>query len=108
MGSNHLISDKPGAPEDLKVKGVTENSVTLTWSPPKDDGGAPITKYYIERREASKRSWNNVTSTTDLELKVTGLTEGQSYHFQVAAENEVGKGEYTETDKAVTPKSQFG
>ena len=103
-----MISDKPGPPEDIKVKEVTENSVTLTWSPPSDDGGSPVTRYHVERREANKRSWNSATTTSDLELKVTGLTEGQAYYFQIAAENEVGKGEYAETDKPITPKSQFG
>ena len=104
------LPDKPGPPEDIKVKELTENSVTLTWSPPRDDGGAPITKYVTERREANKRSWGNAVTTPagkELEVKITGLTEGQSYVFQIAAENEVGRGEYAES-KPITPKSQFG
>ncbi len=91
----------------MKPKEITEDSVTLTWSPPDDNGGSPVTKYVIERREANKRSWNNVTSTSDLELKIPNLREGQAYCFRIAAENEVGRGEYAETEP-ITPKSKFG
>jgi hypothetical protein len=36
---------KPGTPEPLKV---TDDSVTLLWRAPEDDGGRVITNYIIE------------------------------------------------------------
>ena len=36
------------------------------------------------------------------------VQEGQAYLFRVAAENEVGVGEFVELPNAVTPKSQHG
>lgn len=46
-----VVLDKPSAPENLKVKTVTEDSVSISWDEPKDDGGALITEYVIEKRE---------------------------------------------------------
>ncbi len=81
--------------------------MTLTWSPPRDNGGSDIKKYIIERRDANKRAWQSVGTSTEPTIKATNLTEGQSYYFQICAENEVGRGEWAET-KPITPKSQYG
>lgn len=43
-----LISGVPSAPKDLQVKETTEQSISVTWSPPDDDGGKPVTSYIIE------------------------------------------------------------
>lgn len=102
------FTDKPGPVENLKVKGVTEDTVSLAWEDPKDDGGCLISGYAVERRDAGKRSWTRVDTCTDLEFEVTKLTEGQTYNFQVAAENEVGLGPFTELTKGVVPKSGYG
>ena len=43
------ITDPPGPPENMKLEGVTKDSVMLTWDPPAFDGGSPIKGYYIEK-----------------------------------------------------------
>ena len=102
-----VIVDKPGAPERFKVKGVTETEVSLTWEEPINDGGSMVTGYILEKRETGKRAWQKVAEVEDMEFTVTGLTEGQTYNFQVAAVNEVGAGPFAELTKGVAPKSQY-
>jgi titin len=94
--------------QNLKVKGVTEDTVSLTWEDPKDDGGCMLSGYVVEKRETGKRSWSRVDTCTEVEFEVTKLTEGQTYNFQVAAENEVGVGQFKELTKGVAPKSGYG
>ena len=100
--------DKPGPPEDFKTTEVTENSVGLSWQEPRDNGGSEVTSYTVERRDATKRQWAKVAKTPDLDLIASDLTEGQSYMFRVAAENEMGMGEFVELPRAVVPKSEHG
>lgn len=90
---------------DLRASEVKEDSVTLTWSKPKDNGGAPITEYVIEKREALRMMWKSVGSTSDTDYKVPRLTEGTQYVFRVAASNKVGVGIYEELSKSIAAKS---
>jgi len=89
----------------------TETTVILGWNPPAYDGGSPIKRYVIERREPNKRTWSSIGATTSsetLEFTVENLTAGQAYSFRVAAENGCGVGEFAEMQQPVVPKSQFG
>ena len=106
MFVNHI--DKPGPVDNLKVTNMTEDSVSLSWLPPDDDGDALIERYIIEKVEGTKRAWQPDGTCEDVEYTSSGLREGQQYRFQVAAENEVGQGPFTEISKPVTPKSQHG
>lgn len=45
--------DPPDPPTKLKVDLVTKNTVTLSWEPPKNNGGSPVKHYIIE-----KLSWD--------------------------------------------------
>ena len=104
-------TDKPGAPEGpITVSNLTKDSATLTWKPPKDDGGCDLTAYIVERRDAKRNVWTKVATLdgVTLDYKATGLVEGNNYHFRVTAENEVGQSEPLETSAAVVPKSPFG
>ena len=42
---------KPGKPDKPIVQKASSKSVTLTWQPPKDDGGAEIVNYVVEYRK---------------------------------------------------------
>jgi len=44
---------------------------------------------------------------TDNKVTVEGLTGGKPHEFRVAAVNEVGHGDYTQTKEACIPPSSF-
>ena len=53
-----LSTDKPGAPGAPKCEETTEDSITVSWSPPKNNGGAPISGYVLEKREKGDNKWS--------------------------------------------------
>jgi hypothetical protein len=68
---------------------VSRNRVTISWEPPRDDGGANIIAYIIERRDKKRMTWIKVdiVKPTDLEYTIHNLIEGNEYLFRVYAEN---------------------
>lgn len=102
-----IVQDKPSAPQSLTVTNVTEDSISLAWKPPADDGGSKVTRYVIEGRLGNKRSWQQFGRTSNLEFTVSRLQEGEKYYFQVMAENSIGVGEPMETTKPAIPRSKF-
>jgi titin len=67
-------------------------SVTLAWTVPTDDGGSTITGYRIYRRIGTGSATVLTTVGPVLTYTNTGLTNGTTYHYQVAAVNGAGAG----------------
>jgi hypothetical protein len=85
----------PAAPTGLNGTPAS-GQVALSWTAPTSDGGSPITDYQVQYKLSSDSTWttfNDGTSTTT-SATVTGLTNGNSYDFRVAAVNHVGNGAY--------------
>ncbi len=81
----------PSAPWNLHAVPGNQQA-TLTWFPPLDDGGLPITNYTIYRGTTSGGETLLVT-TGDVNSYVdTGLTNGVIYYYLLAAVNGVGEG----------------
>ncbi|NBX75308.1 MAG: fibronectin type III domain-containing protein, partial [Proteobacteria bacterium] len=96
----------PGAPTE--VSGTAGDSqVALSWTAPASDGGNAITDYLIEYSTDSGSSWTTVNDGTHTSntATVTGLTNGTSYLFRVAAVNAAGAGDYSIVSSGVTPKT---
>ncbi|KAK3703484.1 hypothetical protein RRG08_024788 [Elysia crispata] len=93
-----LPYDAPQAPSAPKCAATTEDSITLTWNPPKKDGGSPITGYVIEKKEKGDSRWTkaNISEIPDTEYTVRGLQPGMEYDFRVAAVNNAGIGDFSE------------
>ena len=52
-GDDLFVADAPGTPEGpIDYKDMMGDSLTLTWKPPKDDGGSDITNCIVEKRVA--------------------------------------------------------
>ena len=85
----------PGAPRNLAA--APDNArVTLSWSAPASDGGAPITTYRYRHgtrtMSLSGAAWTEVPDSDadgdgadEREVTVTGLTNGTEYPFEVQA-----------------------
>jgi Fibronectin type III domain len=88
----------PGAPTAV-VASIGNASVSLAFTAPTSDGGAPITTY-VATCTASGASLTG--SATSSPIAVTGLTNGTAYSCSVAAGNSVGLGAASES-VTVTP-----
>jgi hypothetical protein len=80
-----FVASAPGAPVISTVK-PGDKTVTVSWSPPSNDGGSTITAYKVSATPGSQ-SCSTVTKTS---CAVTGLTNGTSYAFSVTATNRIG------------------
>jgi len=88
----------PSAPEPPVVSEVHATSCTVTYQPPRHDGGAPVTGYMLERRTPGPDSrWIRVNDSpiTDLQYTVDNLTPATQYEFHVAAVNKEGIGVFS-------------
>jgi len=74
---------------------VFKDSCSLSWRPPEQDGGSPITGYHVERSTTGKTArWIRISTkaVADTKYEVKELVEGNEYQFRVSAENKAGIG----------------
>ncbi len=86
-----------------------ENKITVKWTAPEDNGGSPITNYVIKYGTSS----TSLTSVKEpsagaTEYTISGLETGTKYYVQIAAENAVGIGEYSNVISATTSSGGGG
>ncbi|MYJ19643.1 MAG: fibronectin type III domain-containing protein, partial [Rhodothermaceae bacterium] len=78
----------------MKVK-VSGSRYTISWAPPSDDGGKPITNYKIEsayKTSSGREKWHPEIVSKDIRTyEVVGLA-GVSIYFRVSAGNTDGFG----------------
>ena len=73
-------------------------SLTLTWTPPEDDGGSPILGYIVESKDKYSSRWtkDNIGLVRQPKYEVINLKEAMDYEFRILAENKAGVGEASE------------
>ena len=77
----------PGAPELRAAAG--NQSATLDWTPPGDDGGTQVTGYEYDRDGGAAEAAGDGDART---YTVDGLANGTDYTFRVRAVNRIGQG----------------
>lgn len=100
----------PERPEDLQVTSVTKDSISLSWNPPKYNGGSDITMYVLECRLIGKDKFFRATKEKLLDRKYVhdGLKEGDTYEYRVCAVNIVGQGKPSFCTKPITCRDELG
>uniref|UniRef100_A0A2R9ARA4 Myomesin-3 n=1 Tax=Pan paniscus TaxID=9597 RepID=A0A2R9ARA4_PANPA len=82
----------PGSPLNVRCLDVNRDCLILTWAPPSDTRGNPITAYSIERCQGESGEWipcHEAPGGT-CRCPIQGLVEGQSYRFRVRAISRAG------------------
>jgi len=89
----------PGPPTGVTAEGGNALA-TVKWTAPANDGGSAITGYTVTSSPDGKTATVTAPTTT---AQITGLRNGTSYTFTVAATNAIGIGPASEPSNAVTP-----
>ena len=94
---------KPDAPTILRNATAANQSATISWLAPDNDGGSPIKGYvvtaYVGFNPVKMRIFNSTLTTQT----ITGLTNGTTYRFRVRAYNALGVSGFSTVTNAVTP-----
>ena len=104
------VQDVPAPPVDASISEIRSDSMLLSWKKPVDDGGAPVSKFIVEKRdiEDDESKWSIVTSaTSQTSYRVERLTEKHAYYFRIFAENCYGLSKPLETDAPVAAKPPY-
>ncbi|HEX8700301.1 MAG TPA: fibronectin type III domain-containing protein, partial [Myxococcaceae bacterium] len=89
----------PGAPTAVTAT-AGNGQATVTWQAPASNGGSPITGYTVT---ASPGGAQVSVGADSLSATLTGLANGTSYTFVVAAQNAQGPGPASEPSSPVVP-----
>jgi titin len=90
----------PSAPLSLIATGGN-GGVSLGWSAPFSNGGASILRYHVQWSNSAAGPWTIIdTFSTGTAYAHTGLTNGITYYYQVAAVNAAGEGQWTDIESA--------
>jgi len=90
---NVNVLDVPSKPRAINPDEVRAEHVKLSWMPPEDDGGTPITSYLVRYMDIDSGEWVTACTTTTPNATATGLKPGHLYQFEVSAINKEGQSE---------------
>jgi alpha-tubulin suppressor-like RCC1 family protein len=103
----HINTTVPGAP--TSVSGAPGNGqVKVTWTAPTSNGGSAITGYVVTPYVGSTAKPAVTSNSTATTATITGLANGTTYTFKVAAKNAIGTGAPSTASAGVTPTASAG
>jgi titin len=103
--SEDTYPEAPGAPVGLTARAVGTARIDLSWTAPRNTGGAEILSYRIEASDDERKTWRIIrrhpasAGTTFSDLNLQPAT---TRYYRVAATNTAGTGPYSNFDSATT------
>ncbi len=101
--TSNSISSATAATQPTGVTATTATrSSVVSWTAPSDTGGIAITDYAVEYSSTNGETWTAFSHSASVltSLTVTGLSDGTSYIYRVAAINAAGQSPFS-TSSAV-------
>uniref|UniRef100_A0A0R3RN22 Titin n=1 Tax=Elaeophora elaphi TaxID=1147741 RepID=A0A0R3RN22_9BILA len=99
---------RPTSPQGpLEVSDIFENKCKLSWKPPEDDGGEPITYYEVEKFDEEVGKWISCGKVKDTVAHINDLQKGHSYQFRVRAVNQEGASDPLSTKNSTLAKNPY-
>ena len=99
-------ANPPGIPPIGSVS-AGDKSFTINWTAPTNDGGSPITGYYVQNSTNGGTSWSTPilvgVSTSYTWSGNTIVYNGNTYIGRVAAVNSIGTGSYSGNSAGAVP-----
>ena len=102
-------AERPSPPDAISATPL-EGAVTVTWTAPVDDGGAPITSYQVEV-STNRVLWSVAAAAVSpalLEYTHADLDPATTYFYRVLARNSVGLSDPSKIAQAKTPATGPG
>ena len=94
------VDEPPGKPDPPTVSDETESSLTVTWTEPANTG-PDVANYHVQYRiSGAFTDWPDTGPS--LTRTLTGLRSGRTYQIQVQAENDEGKGAWSNSVNGTT------
>ena len=90
----------PSPPTDVTAT-AGNGEATISFPPPKSEGGSPITRYNVTSHPGPVKASGKQSPIT-----VKGLTNGRTYVFTVSASNSVGTGLDSGPSDRVIPQAE--
>ncbi|XP_077090448.1 myosin-binding protein C, slow-type isoform X8 [Siphateles boraxobius] len=99
------VVDIPDPPEAPLVTDVGGDWCTMTWEPPRYDGGSPILGYFIERKKKQSSRWMrlNFDLCKETTFEPKKMIEGVPYEVRIFAVNAIGVSKPSEPSKSFIP-----
>uniref|UniRef100_A0A8C3S6J0 Titin n=1 Tax=Chelydra serpentina TaxID=8475 RepID=A0A8C3S6J0_CHESE len=97
----------PSPPSKPKILDSTRSNITIGWTKPLFDGGAPVTGYTVEYKKTDETDWSiAIQNLRGTEYTVIGLTSGSEYVFRVKSINKVGASDPSDVSEPQVAKER--
>lgn len=100
-----FLGTVPGTPGTPTATTCANAQSVLSWTAPTNNGGSAITDYVVQYSTNGTSGWTTFSDGTSASTgaTVTGLSNGTTYYFKVAAVNTYGTGSYSGVSTVITP-----